>query len=211
MGQNSSNRPSWRTWTRRRFGTVPFRAIGVYASVPLVTAAGILWFGRLPGLLPSRIPIEERTSDIGFGPNFAELIILFTSPTCIHCRAWHLEEFPKISRAWREGKLPFRLIIRQHPRDLLAYRGAAALLGIPQDQRLVAYSDMMAYGVAEWLASNETDDSARATARDPSVLWKVANDAKRDALDFSIMGTPSFLIGRRLHLGGISADRLMNL
>lgn len=193
--------PRWRKGRRALLRASP------YVALPLLTAGAILWLGKIPGLLPDAVIIDERPGDIGVGSDIRGVMVMFTSLTCIHCRAWHMQEFPKVMSA--ANKMSRRFLIRQHPRDLTSRQGAAALLAVPATERLDAYSDMVAEGVPEWLASNETSDAAKIMARDPWALRKVSHDAATDAKSFGIQGTPSFLIDRRVWLGGVTAERLL--
>lgn len=197
-GQNAQR---WRKGRRALLRASP------YVAVPLLTAGAILWLGKIPGLLPDTVIIDERPGDIGVGSDIRGVMVMFTSLTCIHCRAWHMQEFPKVMSA--ANKMSRRFLIRQHPRDLTSLQGAAALLAIPATERLDAYSDMVADGVPQWLASNDAPDTAKIMSRDPWALRKVSHDAAADAKAFGIQGTPSFLIDRRIWLGGVSAERLL--
>jgi hypothetical protein len=178
-----------------------------YVAVPLLTAGAILWLGKIPGLLPDAVIVDERPGDIGVGSDIRGVMVMFTSLTCIHCRAWHMQEFPKVMS--EANKMSRRFLIRQHPKDFASLQGAAALLAVPATERLDAYSDMIAEGVPQWLASNDTPDAAKIMARESWALRKVSHDAAADAKVFSIQGTPSFLINRRVWLGGVSAERLL--
>jgi len=178
-----------------------------YVALPLLTAGAILWLGKIPGLLPDAVIVDERPGDIGVGSDIRGVMVMFTSLTCIHCRAWHMQEFPNVMSA--ANKMNRRFLIRQHPKDLTSLQGAAALLAVPATERLDAYSDMIAEGVPQWLASNDAPDAAKIMAKESWALRKVSHDAAADAKVFGIQGTPSFLIDRRVWLGGVSAERLL--
>ena len=177
---------------------------------------GVIFLQTRPQQLRSDVTIVERATDIAMGSTVAPPILVFASLTCSHCREWETSVLPELDQgAIARGEV--RLILREHPRNAEDLRGAAFLAAMPASERRRARSLAVSQGVDRALEAAARGDLgdvgvvAAAQAGDETSQRIIAGHVLDDRATFGVMGTPTFVLGRSVFLGGRAAEELVRL
>jgi len=195
----------------------------------LAAAAAVLGLGiadhmarALDASLPAQADISPAPGDVAIGSADAPVTVLaLVSLTCVHCRLWEEQEMPLLVSGPVAGGT-VRLVIRAFPLDRAALDGAALVSCLPDGERAAAQALLMS-AQATWpgrgaatvaAAAGLSGDRARdatACAGSPGRQAAIAGVAQAAHDQWGIAGTPSFVVGRRVVTGALSAARIAAL
>lgn len=115
-----------------------------------------------------------------------------------------------------------RLVIRDFPLDLVALGAAALVRCLPEGERLQAHRRLLD-GQLSWSSGTvsgaasaasflglpaERRAEALACAETPAAAAAVVSAASEATADYGIKATPGFVVGRRVHTGGMEATAI---
>lgn len=146
-------------------------------------------------------------------------VVEYASLTCVHCARFHTESLEAFVGKWVDaGKA--RLVFRHFPLDATALAAAGMVSSLPEADRADAVAKLMA-ARSSWATADdpaasaagllELRPSAEARARkaysDAAIQQKILLPVAV-ARNAGINSTPSFVVGRKVYRGFMSAEAL---
>ncbi len=197
-------------------------AITFVVALVTVLQVGSAWINSQPRLLAQAPDITIAPGDVVFGSSKASRTVLaFVSMTCIHCRAWERSVLPSVIHDLVDtGEV--RLVIRPFPLDQRALSLSAMVSCLPQQMAPAAQRYLLAHS-GDLLGSSPSTDLANSGVPSDiatkAILCGSGAERKASILnseiaarrEYGVVGTPSFIVGRRLVTGEISEATLMRL
>lgn len=147
-------------------------------------------------------------------------IVEYGSLTCGYCVRFHREVFPLIkSRHIDTGRV--RFVYRDFPTGAAATRGAIAARCAGLDQYYTMLNALFV-AVGQWSRARDVDAALiqqatslgmddvafRACLKDPRHMRKLRDDQRRATHQYTVLGTPTFLINGRIVTGIQTIDEM---
>jgi len=181
----------------------------------------------LENILKIKIPDRYKLNEIIVGNSDApNEVIVYSSFTCIHCRNFHLTEFPKFKKKYvdtGQAKICFRFFID----DLGALESSALIrcLGKNSNEKIPELACKVFSNQKKWLASKKPQKFLR----DMFGKWKYNKNSINQCFvnkeiaaglmkdhqiainEYDISLIPAFIVNGKVHQGIISCEELGKL
>ena len=185
-----------------------FLSIAIFAPI-LIAGLEIVFLQKKEITLRNPVKLNESPSDIAIKTTSGKTnVIVVMSPTCPICRLWVKNELDKTINLLT-GKGGLNLIIRMLPIYPTDMETIINLACVNKDERLT-----MLKGVMSPMGQNNQNVDGKIEPNKDCVKNKKLREelqeaAKRDIMDWKIVGTPSFVIGNKVFVGALSATNIL--
>lgn len=146
-------------------------------------------------------------------------IIEYASMTCPHCRAFHLNTFPKLKSAYIDtGKV--RFVIREFPIGHMSGAAAIVIRCAPEPKRLALFGRYFAEQ-KDWVSQEVRPDALFAVAAKSGMsrstfdscltnqsILEGLTGVKQRGRELGVMGTPTFFINGRKERGEFTFEQM---
>lgn len=168
------------------------------------------------------VPVEDGERILG-QPDAPITIIEYSSLTCPHCAAFHLDTLPTVKKNWIEpGKA--RLVYRDYPLDGLALR-AAALAHCVEGDAYFGFLNALFRGQARWARAKDPTAALAQVARlagidqktfdgciaDKAVMDHILEQKVKGTRAYDIKSTPTFIINGRRVPGALKPEQFESI